>query len=70
MHAVRLQVPKDKLLPILDQAIANVVNITGVEINRAIRDPYYRSLLPFVAGLGPRKANGMVKRISVVVSND
>ena len=45
----------------------NIVNIVGIEINRAIRDPYYRALLPFVAGLGPRKANGMVKRINVIV---
>lgn len=50
----------------LEVALVNVVNIVGVDINKAVRDPYYRLLLPYVSGLGPRKADGMVKRINAI----
>lgn len=66
--ATRHQLPKDKLQAALEQTLVNIVNISGVDINKAVRDPYYRVLLPFVAGLGPRKANGFVKRINTAVS--
>ena len=54
---------KDKLQNSLERAMIEVVNKVGVDINRAIRNSYYYHLLPFVAGLGPRKANGLVKKI-------
>jgi transcription elongation factor SPT6 len=43
------------------------VNAVGVDINRAVIDPYYRSLLPYVCGLGPRKAQALVQKISATV---
>jgi len=46
----------------------NAVNVVGVDINRAVHDPYYQHLLPFVSGLGPRKAQLVVKRILASVS--
>lgn len=63
-----LQVSKAKLLPALESAIVNAVNLTEVDINLAMRDPYYAVLLPYVAGLGPRKASGMIRRIGAAVS--
>lgn len=47
----------------------------GVDINRAVKDLYYRHLLPFVAGLGPRKAIRLIDTIQTqldghVVSRD
>lgn len=63
-----LQISREKLLPILESAIVNIVNMTGVDINKAIREPNYRVLLPYVSGLGPRKASGMVRRITAAVS--
>ncbi len=42
----------------------DITNKVGVEINRAVADPYYQHLLPFVCGLGPRKAEVLVKKIS------
>jgi transcription elongation factor SPT6 len=45
-----------------------VTNDVGVDINRAVVDSYYRLLLPFVCGLGPRKAQALIQSISNVVS--
>ncbi|KAH7107505.1 SH2 domain-containing protein [Auriculariales sp. MPI-PUGE-AT-0066] len=56
-------VPKEKLLIALERTLVNAVNSIGVDINRAVNDPYYFHLLPFVSGLGPRKAQFMKKKI-------
>lgn len=63
------QVPKDKLLFSLEQALVDITNQVGVDINRAITDPYYEQLLPFVCGLGPRKADVLIKKITSQVGN-
>lgn len=52
----------------MESALVNAVNLVGVDINLAMRDPYYAVLLPYVAGLGPRKASGMIRRIGAAVS--
>ncbi|KIO20227.1 hypothetical protein M407DRAFT_30136 [Tulasnella calospora MUT 4182] len=59
-------VPKDKLFVAFERALVNVVNTVGVDINRAVIDSYYQTLLPFVAGLGPRKAEQLLQRISTL----
>ncbi|KIK57744.1 hypothetical protein GYMLUDRAFT_45913 [Collybiopsis luxurians FD-317 M1] len=56
-------VPKEKLLLSLEQALVDIVNKVGVDINRTIPDRYYQHLLPFVCGLGPRKARELVNKI-------
>ncbi|KAG8713489.1 Transcription elongation factor spt6 [Ceratobasidium sp. 423] len=56
-------IPKDKLLVALERGIVNIVNNVGVDINRAVNDPYHRALLPYVAGLGPRKAEALIKKL-------
>ncbi|KAJ7172406.1 transcription elongation factor SPT6 [Mycena filopes] len=56
-------VPPEKLLFNLEHILIDVVNKVGVDINRAVADPYYQHLLPFVCGLGPRKAEQLVKAI-------
>jgi transcription elongation factor SPT6 len=61
-------VPKEKLLSVLEHVLVDVVNKVGVDINRAVGDAYYQHLLPFVAGLGPRKAAVLVKKIAALVS--
>lgn len=45
-----------------------VVNKVGVDVNRAIRNPYYYHLLPYVSGLGPRKANRVAQKAIGLVS--
>ncbi|KAJ7774913.1 transcription elongation factor SPT6 [Mycena metata] len=56
-------VPQEKLLLNLERTLIDVVNKVGVDINRAVADPYYQHLLPFVCGLGRRKALQLVKMI-------
>ena len=64
---IPLQVPKEKLLTAFERRLVDVTNKVGVDINRAVTDPYYQHLLPFVCGLGPRKAQALVKKISAMV---
>lgn len=52
----------------LERALVDVVNKVGVDINRAANDDYYASMLPYVAGLGPRKAQVLIKKIAALVS--
>ncbi|TFK76387.1 transcription elongation factor SPT6 [Pluteus cervinus] len=56
-------VPKEKLLSAFERVLVDVTNKVGVDINRAVADTYYQHLLPFVCGLGPRKAQALIKKI-------
>lgn len=40
----------------------------GVEINSCVADPYQRAMLPFISGLGPRKADSLVHAVGRAVS--
>ncbi|KAL4067952.1 SH2 domain-containing protein, partial [Scleroderma citrinum] len=62
-------IPKEKLLIALERVLVDVTNRVGVEINRAVTDSYYQRLLPFVCGLGPRKANALVRKIAGLGGN-
>ncbi|KAF2496972.1 transcription elongation factor spt6 [Lophium mytilinum] len=57
--------PQDKLLARLDSAMVDMVNLVGVEINEAVSDPYLANLLPYICGLGPRKADDVLKTINM-----
>lgn len=61
------QIPKEKLLTALERVLVDITNKVGVDINRAVTDSYYQHLLPFVCGLGPRKAQVLVKKIAAMV---
>jgi hypothetical protein len=56
-------VPNEKLYVAFERALVNVVNDVGVMINDTVTDAYQQSVLPFVAGLGPRKATKLVRDI-------
>ena len=62
------QVSQERLLQCLERALVNVVNAVGVDINQAVKEPYLQKLLPFVAGLGPRKAEALIRNITRSVS--
>ncbi|KAH9946100.1 transcription elongation factor Spt6 [Epithele typhae] len=62
-------VPKEKLLFALERVLVDEVNKVGVDINRAVTDAYYQTLLQFVAGLGPRKAQVLIKKIASMGGN-
>lgn len=57
-------ISNDSIKDVFETVFVDIVNMVGVEINDALRDPYTAQLLPFVAGLGPRKASGLLRNIS------
>jgi transcription elongation factor SPT6 len=57
-------IPEDKLTKALDSAMVDMVNLVGIDINEAVNDASTASLLPYVSGLGPRKAAHMLKIIN------
>lgn len=62
-------VPREKLLVSLERALVNVVNDVGVLINDVVSDTYMQYVLPYVAGLGPRKAAQLVRDIAKTGGN-
>ncbi len=63
-HPSQHLLPPDKLLKSLETSMVDMVNLCGVDINEAVGDPYTANLLPYVAGLGPRKATHVIKTIN------
>lgn len=59
-------VPREKLLTAFERVLVDVTNKVGVDINRAVADDYYQHLLPFVCGLGPRKAQSLIKKVGAM----
>ena len=60
----QILIPEEKLLKYLETSMVDMVNLTGVEINDAVSDSYTANLLPYVSGLGPRKAAHVLKVIN------
>lgn len=58
-------VPQDKLMKQLENALVDMVNLCGVDINEAVSDPSTGNLLPYVCGLGPRKASQLTKIVNM-----
>jgi transcription elongation factor SPT6 len=63
-HPCQHLLPQDKLIKYLDSAMVDTVNMVGLNINDAMTDPYTANLLPYIAGLGPRKATSVIKAIN------
>lgn len=64
-HPCQMLLPEDKLRRYLETAMVDMVNLVGVDINEAVSDPYTANLLPYVSGLGPRKAQAVIKGINM-----
>ncbi|KAI1608646.1 transcription elongation factor SPT6 [Exophiala viscosa] len=64
-HPAQNLLPQDKLLKKLEMALVDIVNMVGVDINEAATDSAIANLLPYVAGLGPRKASHVLKVINL-----
>lgn len=56
-------IPQEKLLDRLENAMVDMVNLVGINLPDSYDDPYMSRLLPYVCGLGPRKADRLVKAI-------
>ncbi|KAF2475420.1 transcription elongation factor Spt6 [Lindgomyces ingoldianus] len=59
----QILIPQDKLLERLETAMVDMVNLVGINLPEAYDDPYLSKLLPYICGLGPRKADKLVKAI-------
>ncbi|EGW29955.1 transcription elongation factor SPT6 [Spathaspora passalidarum NRRL Y-27907] len=57
-------ISNDLIKEALESVFVDIVNMVGVEINEAVRDNYIAQLLPYVCGLGPRKASGLIRNIN------
>ncbi|THC90801.1 hypothetical protein EYZ11_009737 [Aspergillus tanneri] len=65
-------VSQELLLKQLETALVDMVNLVGVDVNEAVTDPATANLLPYVCGLGPRKAAHLLKIVNMnggVVNN-
>ncbi|KAI9840617.1 MAG: Transcription elongation factor spt6, partial [Thelocarpon superellum] len=62
-HPSQQLVASEKLQRQLETAMVDMVNLCGVDINEAAGDAYTANLLPYVCGLGPRKATSVLKAI-------
>ncbi|KAE8258218.1 hypothetical protein A4X13_0g1828 [Tilletia indica] len=68
LHPHQRLLDPDQLRFYMERALVSVVNAVGVNLNRAVRSPYYRHLLQYVAGLGPRKASALVSFVNANMS--
>jgi transcription elongation factor SPT6 len=56
-------IPQEKLYDRLETAMVDMVNLVGIDLPESYDDKYMGKLLPYVCGLGPRKADRLVKAI-------
>ncbi|KAF3932107.1 hypothetical protein ABW20_dc0106910 [Dactylellina cionopaga] len=62
-HSDQQLLPAEKLKANLESAMVDMVNLCGVDINEVVKSQYVANLLPYLCGLGPRKASHMLKMI-------
>ncbi|XP_015435496.1 PREDICTED: transcription elongation factor SPT6-like [Dufourea novaeangliae] len=60
-HPLQDQLPKEDLMENIYLEFINRVNEVGVDLNRAVQQPYTANLVQFVCGLGPRKSQSLIK---------
>ncbi|KAJ5965954.1 hypothetical protein N7481_012668 [Penicillium waksmanii] len=58
-------VTEELLLKQLETALVDMVNLVGVDLNEAVHDTASANLLPYVCGLGPRKAAHLLKVVNM-----
>jgi transcription elongation factor SPT6 len=63
LHPLQEFVGVDRLRELLDRALVNIVNDIGVDINEAVSSPYKSLMLPYICGLGIRKAQHLIRTI-------
>lgn len=63
VHTYQYLLPEDLFQDAINTVFVDYVNLIGVDINDAVRDTYVANLMPYICGLGPRKASGMLQGI-------
>ncbi|KAG0349604.1 Transcription elongation factor spt6 [Podila humilis] len=62
-HQLQHLVGEDRLRELLDRALINIINSVGIDINEVVASPYKAHMLKYICGLGPRKAQALIKNI-------
>lgn len=62
-HPLQHLVGEDRLRELLDRALINVINHVGIDFNAVVDSPYKAHMLKYICGLGPRKAQSLIKGI-------
>ena len=63
--AAQRYVPEEKIIKALETSMVDMVNLCGVDVNEAVSESYTANLLPYVCGLGPRKAAQLIRVINL-----
>jgi transcription elongation factor SPT6 len=66
VHKNQTLVGEERLYRAFESAMVDIVNLCGIDINEAVTDGYKALALPLIAGLGPRKAQSVLKKINSV----
>jgi transcription elongation factor SPT6 len=69
LHRLHYMAKPEGRIEALRRALARAVCIAGVDINRVLIVPHLQAMLPFVGGLGPRKAGALVRKIEVTLGD-
>jgi len=74
LHPQQGNVTPIALLRSLERVLVNAVSLSGVDVNHIVRNVHARTVLPFVPGLGFRKAKALVESLErssrIVASRD
>ncbi|KAI8057944.1 hypothetical protein BDF22DRAFT_739348 [Syncephalis plumigaleata] len=65
-HPKQHLLSKDKLKNTIERGLCKAVSKTGVDLIRATESPAQARMLSYVCGLGPRKANHLIRRIETM----
>ncbi|KAK0416608.1 hypothetical protein QR680_012588 [Steinernema hermaphroditum] len=63
LHPLQSEFSKEELKFTIDLEFINRVNEVGVDVNRCLELPHQANLVQFICGLGPRKADHLLKMI-------
>lgn len=63
LHKDQALLPDEEFSWAVETAFVDIVCMEGVDINQAARSSYHAATLPYVSGMGPRKASGIIQSI-------
>lgn len=63
IHPHQSLLPEERLRDAIVTSFVDIVNMVGVDINQCVSNSYLASCLPYIAGLGDRKASGLLKAV-------
>lgn len=63
IHQYQNLLSEDKLKNAIETVFVDIVNMVGVDINKCVTSNYLAAVLPYVAGLGERKAFGLLRAV-------